>query len=488
MSLRQSLKRVFTLASFAILLSSASAAAAEHSGVPSGLSKQLDSAHFVIHYTTSGSKARRVSTSRARRILETAESAYSIEVGRWGYPAPIPDSDGKIDLYVYKCSGLGTTHADNKSAATSSAWICLRPKVPNPTVAHELFHAIQYAISRKNPRWLREATAETAEKLVGAEIDGTAFKLDAPAFALFPEISLDCSSKACFGKNTPYRQWPFFNYIIERYGEGIVKDIFQRTNDSKDGLTPIDAALKAHGISLEQAYLSYVRTVAVGNFGFKPLVGTLPKFAHEEKVTPTSKFFPPYRAAVDHLAAQFIRFVSSPSQGTGCGPRPLRIMVTTPKADSPIESGFASNGREGKPSTVSRERTIYTLPWDACVEHVATLALINNGTKLDKRGVRVTMSFGDTVPTLNLVGPNTVSSSSSQARLAFSINSSLEGSVDVSLGKGKLRRTLSVVQGRNNLSLLVPPKLRNGSLEVSLTPRSVTYEPGSATRFQVKYE
>jgi hypothetical protein len=84
--------RRFLLIAFAFGVFSSPAAAADRPWVPTSLTLSVRSAHFVAHFAPGSADP-----TRAQAMLDEGERALAMELA-WGYPAPLPDDDGLLDV------------------------------------------------------------------------------------------------------------------------------------------------------------------------------------------------------------------------------------------------------------------------------------------------------------------------------------------------------------------------------------------------------
>lgn len=437
---------------------------------PTDLTQEVNSEHFVVHYTTEGKN--RVTAKRALSIAARAERAYVIEVGRWGFALPTSDGDDKTDVYIYRCGAQGKTYAEG-----TSAWVCLSPKAKVNTISHELFHLLQRASTGGAKRWLKESTAELAEALVSAELGGGSPAV--PAFTLYPEISLECATSSCWKKTLPYRQWPFFSHITERYGTAAIREILEKANAGSDSLDAIDQTLAAHGSSLQQTFINYATTTALGTHGLSLAKGRQPRYDQTERLRSGTTTVFKRLVGIDHLAARYLRFEGD--RGGGCGARQLRVLLRVPE-DSPLSFALTQAGRVFKPSTDEGRRLVYTIQFDPCAQPV-TLAAINPDRTSNAQAVGVYATYGSAVPKLTVL-----EAKRTDAGVQLDLQSTQPGTLKISLGRGRRVTTRHLPQGSRSFTVFVPEELRRGKLELALTPLSVTDEAGRATRLTVKFD
>src|SRR5712691_197064 len=196
--------------------------------VPASLTAEAAAQHVVVHYAPAAT-----APERAERLAATAERIYGLEVGAWGFPAPVDDGDGRTDLYLYDLPGCcnAATYPDPQRDGRASASIALRPGADDaPTVAHEFFHVLQFSMwGRNEAGFLVEASAQWAYARV-AEPNGKP-----RGYWLEPQVPLDCLGPSCGPtryEQEGYWRWPFLEFLTERYGIGLLREVYaQRSPD-----------------------------------------------------------------------------------------------------------------------------------------------------------------------------------------------------------------------------------------------------------------
>jgi hypothetical protein len=327
-----------TFLSVLVALVCARAAAADTTpGDFTNLTWSVGNTHAVVHYSTTADDPDAITLDQARQILDTVEMVWAKETG-WGFVAPSDDgftgSDERLDLFVKSTTDHRSfAYGDITPLGTTAAYIDLDPqdlfssagsKLFTGKIAHEVFHAIQmrYALEA---RFLMEATAEWAA-LHASPKQYLAVK---PQFVDAPEASLDCPGEVCgdpAGLGAGYGQWPFFEYLSQRWGKHVVRDIWRQAKrlqtpdleafppaPQSHALEAIDVALGLRKSSLSDAYAGYVKANLTPRWyknrllrtivDLRPprrleIVGARPHVLETETVT------------VDHLASTSITFTT----------------------------------------------------------------------------------------------------------------------------------------------------------------------------------
>ena len=131
------------------------------------------------------------------------------------------------------------------------------------TVAHEYFHAVQYAYDVAEDPWLLEATATWAEDEIYDGVD------DNRQYLMAGPLGDPRSSMDLFQGGRPYGDWLFIRYLTERFRKNsgplpvLVRHIYALA-DGKRGapdlysLQAIDKVLRSeHGIDLARAFADF---------------------------------------------------------------------------------------------------------------------------------------------------------------------------------------------------------------------------------------
>jgi hypothetical protein len=250
----------------------------------SNLAWSVGNTNVVVHYSTMANDPDAITPDQARLILDTIEPLWAQETS-WGFVAPtdaaLVGEDARLDVFVKNAPDHRSFAAGGFALdGTPWAYIDLDPqnlfgaggsKLFRGTIAHELFHTIQLHYALEAP-FLAEATAEWA----AVHASPKEYLAVRPLFVDVPEASLDCPGDVCgdpAGIGAGYGQWPFFEYLSQRWGKHVIRDIWRAAKQlqapdlaaSPDTLPPshaleaIDEALQWHKSSLSKAYAGYVK-------------------------------------------------------------------------------------------------------------------------------------------------------------------------------------------------------------------------------------
>jgi Family of unknown function (DUF6055) len=197
----------------------------------------------------------------------TVAQVWAKEVGGLGYREPLSDAtslnDGggdELDVYLANLGdeGLyGYCNTDDPNASDPTyedfdvsaycvidndyleATFAAHTPLQNMqvTVAHEFFHAVQFAYDSAEDAWLMEGTAAWIEDEVYDAVNDNRQYLDQSPLALSAQ-PLDWGAEGF-----EYGAWIYYRYLSERYGAGIVRAIWRRADGSSVG--PDDYSLRA---------------------------------------------------------------------------------------------------------------------------------------------------------------------------------------------------------------------------------------------------
>jgi hypothetical protein len=353
---------------------------------PANLTESVTSEHFVVHFTSADGDPNAILPSRAQAMSDAAERAYTVEVGDWGFPAPIDDGDGRTDVYVYqdeKTGGSALTHIDWPPPAgtrTSSAWFSVPRGVGAFVIAHEFFHVLQYA-RFIYWGWTTEPSA------VWAHLNETGTGAW-PYIYDSPWNSLDCLSYSdpymCGGDALGYGRWIFFEYLSERYGgTAFVNEIGRRLavrgqKESQPSPTQaVEDALADSGTRLDSAFVGYTRSTIAADWTLPGVGQSLPR----GDVYATTRDPQTATESVDHLAARYVELIAWGGD-EGCEATTLHLEVTVPAGlqTRPVLRNFV----EGSPATVidvGQDGVARAdLPWRRCKQPSHAVVGLPNGT------------------------------------------------------------------------------------------------------------
>lgn len=186
------------------------------------------------------------------------------------------------------------------------------------TVAHELFHAVQFAYDYFEDGWFMEATAAWVEDELFDDVnDNRQYLFSSPLTN--PSRSLDQ-----YGGSYHYGAWIFFRFLSERFSHRsgelgtIVRDIWEYADGSVGGpdlfsTTAINKALVDRGTSIRTEFARF----SVANRSARSFYseGTSNQYpiapATAVKVKPSTRNPGTIARTLDHLESSTIRYVPS---------------------------------------------------------------------------------------------------------------------------------------------------------------------------------
>lgn len=369
----------------------------------------LTTEHFVVHFTGSLAEDDPIVRQWAGELAANAEWALETYAS-WGFPAPVDDGDGnnRIEVWVGELDDiqedlLGLAVPIGAGATRAGYILVDDDAVREPhVIAHEVFHLVQFAMFHGGNAWFYEATAEWAAlRLRGFPAD---VFLDAEDDAVDfhePDNSIDCEGAQCGLEGYEaggYSRWTFWQYLAERWGQGVVKEVWDdvaaHADPGYDGDDAIAAVLAGKGTTLPAVLNDYALALLKGEFQTESLKGKLPRAYGTVETPRLDATLIPVRVAVNRLATRFLQF-APPAQPSDdhCHPATLTLTVTLP-------SGVTSRPHFYVPATgaltalsVNGTTATGTAAWDTCSsEAPGFLSLPNGSATLDARTFVVTAS------------------------------------------------------------------------------------------------
>jgi hypothetical protein len=466
------------------------------------LPESMQTAHFKLHFE--GDAAPPASSVTRQQIGDLGgnlERAYALMTGEWGFPAPVDDGDGRIDVYVTDLDpikALGLAFPDT-SANQTSGYIHIDDDATEVAylATHELFHLVQFGVWAPLETWLAEATAEWAGfrflDFPGVIQDKSGDEVAITALLGMPDMSVDCNGDACgvdAYEDRGYSRWHFFQFLQERVGTGVVEDIFDRARVSNDttiaNVTFVDQALQAKGRALSDVFTDWHVANMGGDYAVKGLQGILPPKYSSTLTGLSSAALPTQKVAVNHLAARYLSFERG--DGTGdeiCHNATLNLSVSFPAGVS-ARPYFWWSGNAAKPTplAVSGTSASLSIPWDTCTwpKELGYLSLPNPSLSVDAAVFSVSGSItvdfssiarptgpppssytGPTIPapltdgppSIALYGPELLRVSRKTRTLRLVVFSSGAGKLRAKLG-ATLLGTRGLRTGNNDLRFTLP--------------------------------
>jgi hypothetical protein len=370
---------------------------------------------FCLHWVEEGEHA--TTPEFAATAFETIGHVAAVYAAA-GFRAPLPDEGqegntlpdfylGDIDQY----GALGFCRSDGDGPVVGSAWYgyCgfdndyanspwLDPtSLLQITVAHEYFHAVQFAYDAADDGWLMESTATAMEDELYDDVNDNAFFLNygqmgdpevlgyPPAGPSTPLDTFDLSA---------YGNWGFWRYLTEQHPDEtagvphLVREVWEAL-DTTQGANPafslqaLDEVLGARGTSTPQEYVAFaaanqhpadVYEEAIENFypTAPNTLETVQLSRRDSTATLTS--------VLDHLTSAtgaVLPFAGSSELkvrvdlgGTGVG----RAAVTVHRVAGPATTSYVSVNRQGTGSV--------TVPFAAGTVSSVEVTLANGSTRM----------------------------------------------------------------------------------------------------------
>lgn len=343
----------------------------------------------------------------AGTTLRVMNKVWKREVGGLGYRRPLSDGglprsanggNGKFDVYLKQLGdqGLyGYCAADFRLVAAphrtggycvldndfSRAEYRRKPaQTLAVTAAHEFFHAIQFGYDYFEDRWFMESTATWMEERYADGVNDNRQYL-VHGQVKVPTTPLDTFDQGGFAH---YGNWPFWEFLSEKYGNGLVRSVWSRAASPKAYSTKaLSAALKTKGGLPKQ-----LAAFAAGNLqpgrgypegGSWPSADPSATWRFSTGATSRSGSF-----SVDHLASRSVLLETDPSlEAKGWR---LRLAVDGPSRTSKPTAWLVVKNKKGgwtsKQVRLSKKGTAeVTLPFSSKKVRGASLTLVNASTR-----------------------------------------------------------------------------------------------------------
>ncbi len=328
-------------------------------------SKRRCATRICIHWVPTTADAP-PSSRWVSRSLRTMKSVWAVEVGRLDYRRPVTDGrrggNSKFDVYLsdvgakglygycapeftkrgYPRLASGYCVLDNDFARTQfGAKPADSLKV---TAAHEFFHAVQFAYDYLEDPWMMEATATWIEERYADGVNDNRQYL--PAGQLVETFTaLDT-----FDKDTTvqYGNWVFFEYLSQRFGQGVVRRIWKESGAFKgDGKTystnavkrvlPRNASFKKVFSQFSSANITPSRSYPEGRFWPNPTLVSQGTLGRGESTTGT--------LTIDHMSTQDVRV--TPEANLDRRRFKLRITIDGPASETAPAAAIVRQQRSG---------------------------------------------------------------------------------------------------------------------------------------------
>lgn len=243
---------------------------------------------FCLHWVEEGPHA--ATPEFAAMAFDTITHVARVYAAA-GFRAPLPDTGQEggtqVDFYlgdIDSVGALGFCRSDGDGPVDGAAWYAycgfdndfastpwLAPAdALHIAVAHEYFHAVQFAYDAEDDGWLMESTATAMEDVLYDEVNDNAFFLNfgqmgdpevfgPPAGPATPLDSFDINA---------YGNWGFWRYLTENYDDttagvpNLLREVWEALDttqgaDPSFSLQAIDQVLAARGTSTPEQYVAF---------------------------------------------------------------------------------------------------------------------------------------------------------------------------------------------------------------------------------------
>jgi hypothetical protein len=489
----------------------------------------LSSAHFEIWYSDSASSTDYITQTEAGDLAALAEQAYA-SYAALGFPAPVVDSSGLVDVYVVDLSSYGYSsyvcdgsfYFDSGTVGTSSEDI---------STDWDVFSDIENGmfLAGVTDGWLPAGAAQwAAAKILGYPADSIS--------DIGPsDMTLDCWSDtstitdAANCSKTGYEdlglsRWPFYEYLAERFGTLFIDEVLTDAWSAGSAMTGLSNALVAHGTTLGDVYNAWTTVELTHSYGISALQGLSPTPYDTISTGTKAGTVASVQVPVDHLATRYVELTRGDGTTTNaCYAATLSLSVTIP-AGTLSKPTFYWTGPGGSaiPLAVNGSTASASIPWDTCTwsGSVGLLSLPNASTTVNGANFVVNASMTvdmtqptsallppapagvntpvvaapstDAAPLISVFGPELLKLSATTRQIRLIVQSSGGGSLQASLG-GAALGTSSLRPGNNDVRYTVPQStvsaLRRSAAASSnvltLTPLSTTGAAGTAVTRKV---
>lgn len=357
------------------------------------------------------------SESWAKYSLKILDKVYRFETGKLGYRRPVPDREfggnSKFDVYLkdlgtglygycvpeyYKPGSRqvasGYCVVDNDFSRTQFSG---RPRDNlRVTLAHEFFHAVQFAYDFTEDQWFMESTAVWMEERFADTVNDNRQYLPIGQTRV-PQVPLDTFAEP----GVHYGNWTFWEYLSSRLGNRVVRDVWDRADANKGrpdqySAQALRTALATRG-GLTKRYTAFAAANLVPAKNYAEGAAWPAAQTRATRELGTQQRRTRFQGRVDHLASA--SYVVRPNASMGKRWR-LRVVVKAPSRASapgayvtvrtkkgalqrtPVTLTRKGLGKVLVPFSARRVRAVYLT-----VANASTRYRCNRGTTFSCRGV-----------------------------------------------------------------------------------------------------
>lgn len=224
--------------------------------------------------------------------IAAMQTTWDVEIDQLGFRQPLDDThptkehgpDGRFDLYLadIEKNDAGYCpfgHAPNKKKPEIRTGYCVidndyadqgdfAGQVLEATVAHEFFHAVQFAYDAWDDRWMIEGTANWIEDVVFDDNNDVYGWLDVSPLT-YPHLSLDfATDKKSNLAFAPYGTWIFWRFLGERlsttgsHDPGVIKDVWEQVDAAPgspdhSSLSGVVEVIEQRGLTFKEVFLNF---------------------------------------------------------------------------------------------------------------------------------------------------------------------------------------------------------------------------------------
>ncbi|MEA2167718.1 MAG: hypothetical protein QOF76_1018 [Solirubrobacteraceae bacterium] len=440
--------------------------------VPAGLDETITTPHFLVHYTTAAGSPSAVTAAHAQELADAGERGYAKEVTEWGFPAPPDDGDGRTDIYVF--DGGDAFAVPDSNGDTTTSYISYSPTANQGHIPHEFFHVIQFGFTTHEFGWLVESTADWAA--VGT---GAGYSSSKPFAYAHPEVPLDCTGPAdtdCAGDRYGYHGNVFWESLTERFGAGLVREVFTRAGEldapdnTSHALQALGDVLAAHGTTIDRAFGDFAIASWAGTLTLPGLAALRPDLDSDHVADNRPEHF---TIGVDHLSAKYVQLSSGVER---CAKATLHLTATVP-------AGGTAALVDGAEVTPLASGAPLTRTMNGC-DNAGTLVLANGSLATDAAPFVIDVQLAQApapVPRASIIA---VEGARPGHALHLTVRSTAAGEYRLDLGKMSWNGTLH--KGTNHLAARLPRRTKPGRRSLTLTTYSPSGHRGTPVRHAVR--
>lgn len=379
---------------------------------PAG-SAELQSTHFNIFYTTDPKKPEAITDAQAGDLAALGEQAYAAYAAL-GFPAPVDDGSGKIEISVV-APPTGQTWSYNPCHGSAqvnySAIGTASEALVMGTLTFEASEMRTWDPSNSTDLWLFEGAG------AWAWYQSLGFPQSSVNDLGPGEVSLDCYNAGAIAcskvefENLGLTRWPFYQYLAERFGTSFITTVLHYGASANSAVRGLQDGLSTFKKTLPDVFNDFAVRQMTGGWGVTSLDNAVPTVTGSPLLTGAVTADLGNRVvSVDHLAARYVEFDRGDgSAGHPCFAASLTINVALPAGISSRPYFFWNvAGSSPVALSVSGNTATTTVPWDTCLwpTNRGYLALPNPSTTVNSANFTITSHLSvDTSAQVNVVGP-----------------------------------------------------------------------------------